>query len=84
MPDLSELNWWAILVSTVVAGGLGAVWYSLLLFGPARMSALGTGEGEIGPTGGEMAGRLFSGWGRKLYAIQTSCRALYLVLMGGI
>jgi len=130
MPAIGELDWPAILVSTFVAGGLGAAWYSPVLFGPAWMAALGKRPEELGPSGGAMAGSvfscfiasvslawligglgvdsiaggaavgalagfgivamtmlsdsLFSGWGWKLYAIQTGYRAIYLVLIGAI
>ncbi len=42
-------NWWAILVSTVLAFVLGGLWYGPL-FGQAWMKALGISEADIGPT----------------------------------
>lgn len=130
MFDVSNLHPLAILISTVVAGGLGAAWYSPALFGPAWMAEIGKSADELGPAGAAMAGSifscavaavavdllvvatgtagavagaglgallglgvvamtmlsdaLFSGWSARLYAIQTSYRALYLVLMGAI
>ena len=60
MPDLASLDWIAILVCTFVAGGLGAAWYSPVLFGNAWMAELGMGEDDIGPAGREIAGSVFS------------------------
>ena len=42
-------NWWAILVSTVLAFVLGGLWYGPL-FGQAWMTAIGKTEEEIEPT----------------------------------
>ena len=60
MPSLGDLDWIAVVVSTLVAGGLGAAWYSPVLFGPAWMAALGKSEEDLGPTGAAMAGSVFS------------------------
>ncbi|MFK7898889.1 MAG: DUF1761 domain-containing protein [Myxococcota bacterium] len=60
MPDLSQLNWIAILVSTGVAGGLGAAWYSPALFGNAWMAEIGMSEEDLGPSGGALFGSVFS------------------------
>lgn len=37
MPDLSYLNWWAVIAATVVSFLLGALWYSPVMFGNAWM-----------------------------------------------
>ncbi len=42
-------NWWAILVSTVLAFVLGGLWYGPL-FGQAWMQAIGKTEADIQPT----------------------------------
>ncbi len=57
MPDL---NWIAIVVCTVVAGGLGAAWYSPALFGNAWMAEIGLSAEDAGPAGKEIAGSMFS------------------------
>ena len=43
------INWWAVLVATVLAFVLGGVWYGPL-FGKAWMDALGITEEEIEPS----------------------------------
>ena len=43
------LNWWAILVSTVVAFLIGGIWYGPL-FGKAWVAALGKTEDELQPS----------------------------------
>ena len=43
------INWWAVLVATVLAFVLGGVWYGPL-FGKAWMDALGVTEEEIEPS----------------------------------
>jgi hypothetical protein len=40
--DLGSVNWWAVLVSTVIAYLIGAVWYAPPVFGDRWMSALGS------------------------------------------
>ncbi|MCR9094581.1 MAG: DUF1761 domain-containing protein [bacterium] len=55
-----DFDWIAIALSTVVAGGLGAAWYSPALFGPAWMAEIGLDEGDAGPAGREIAGSVFS------------------------
>ncbi len=50
----------AILISTLVGGGLGALWYSPVLFGNAWMSALGKTQEDLGSPGPAMAGSIFS------------------------
>ncbi len=60
MFDLSNLHPLAILISTVVAGGLGAAWYSPALFGPAWMAELGETEETLAPSGTAMGGSIFS------------------------
>lgn len=60
MPDLGALDWLAILVATLVSGGLGALWYSPVLFGDAWLAAIGKREEELGPGGPAMAGSVFS------------------------
>lgn len=49
MLDFAGLNWWAILVATVVAFMLGYVWYGPV-FGKAWLAALGKTEDEIEPS----------------------------------
>ena len=43
------INWWAVLVATVLAFVLGGLWYGPL-FGQAWLSALGKTEDEIEPS----------------------------------
>ena len=49
MELFAELNWWAILVVTVVAFMLGFIWYGPV-FGKAWLNALGKTEDEIQPS----------------------------------
>ena len=49
MLDFVGLNWWAILVATVVAFGIGGLWYGPL-FGQAWLKAMGKTEEEIEPS----------------------------------
>lgn len=49
MPDLTDLNWWAILTATVAAFALGGLWYGPL-FGKAWVAALGKAEEDIQPS----------------------------------
>ncbi|MCG6872311.1 MAG: DUF1761 domain-containing protein, partial [Gammaproteobacteria bacterium] len=42
-----EINGWAILLATVTGLGLGALWYSPLLFGGAWLRATGFHEAEL-------------------------------------
>lgn len=42
-----SLNWWAILVATVSAFGLGSVWYSPLMFGNVWMKVAGMTEESV-------------------------------------
>lgn len=49
MLDFVGLNWWAILVATIVAFGIGGLWYGPL-FGQAWLKALGKTEDEIEPS----------------------------------
>lgn len=59
--DLFEgFDWIAILVSTFVAGGLGALWYSPSLFGEAWLAELGKPRESLGPPGPSIAGSVFS------------------------
>jgi hypothetical protein len=60
MPGLSDLHWIAILVSTFVAGGLGAAWYSPALFGNPWLAELGKSRDELGPGGPAIGGSVFS------------------------
>ena len=46
---IETFNWWAILVSTVLAFVLGGLWYGPL-FGQAWMQAIGKTEADIQPT----------------------------------
>ena len=55
-----DFDWIAIALSTLVAGGLGAAWYSPALFGPAWMAEIGLDEDDVGPAGREIAGSVFS------------------------
>lgn len=43
----NSLNWWAILVATVSSFGLGAIWYSPLMFGNAWMKVAGMDEEKV-------------------------------------
>jgi hypothetical protein len=49
MLDFSELNWFAVLVVTVLAFALGGLWYGPL-FGKAWMAALGKTADDIKPS----------------------------------
>ncbi len=51
-----ELNFVAIIASTLIGMGLGAVWYSPVLFGNAWMKALGKTEESLGDPKGAMIG----------------------------
>ena len=46
--DLGSINWWAVLVSTVVAYAIGAVWYAPPVFGNRWMAALGKSKEQLG------------------------------------
>ncbi len=46
MPEI-DINYLAVLVVTAVAFGLGALWYSTVLFGKLWMEAMGKTEEEI-------------------------------------
>ena len=46
--DLGSINWWAVLVATVVAYGMGAVWYAPPVFGNRWMAALGKTKDQLG------------------------------------
>ena len=81
MPTLSDLSWIAILLATLVSTGLGAAWYSPALFGNAWLAAL-AGIGFVATA--MLSDSLFSGWGWRLYLIQTGYRVLYLMLIGAI
>lgn len=49
MLDFTDLNWWAILVATVVAFALGGLWYGPL-FGQAWLDAIGKKAEELEPS----------------------------------
>ena len=51
MLEFAGLNWLAIIVSTALAFGLGAVWYGPL-FGQAWLNAIGKKAEDITPTPG--------------------------------
>ena len=46
---LEMINWWAVLVATVLAFVLGGLWYGPL-FGKAWLAAIGKTEADIEPT----------------------------------
>jgi hypothetical protein len=71
MPALSELNWIAIAVATLVSGGLGVA-----------TPLGGVGIGIVSMT--MLSDALFSGWGSRLYFIQVGYRVTYIVLSAGI
>jgi Protein of unknown function (DUF1761) len=60
MPGFADLDWIAILISTFVAGGLGAAWYSKALFGEAWMAELGMPRDALGLAGPAIGGSVFS------------------------
>jgi len=60
MPDLATLTGPAILLGAIVGGGLGALWYSPVLFGDAWMAELGKTAEELTPSGAAMGGSIFS------------------------
>jgi hypothetical protein len=43
---VSELNWLAVVVATLVSFGVGATWYSQSLFGKAWMKSIGLKESD--------------------------------------
>lgn len=47
MLDFASINYFAVVVSTVVAYFFGALWYSPILFGNAWMRALGKSREEL-------------------------------------
>lgn len=49
MLDFAGLNWWAILVATLAAFALGALWYGPL-FGQSWLKALGKTEEDLKPS----------------------------------
>jgi hypothetical protein len=49
MLELAGLNWYAIVIATVLAFVLGGLWYGPL-FGKAWLSALGKTEAELEPS----------------------------------
>ena len=46
--DPGSINWWAVLLATVVAHGMGAVWYAPPVFGNRWMAALGKTKDQLG------------------------------------
>lgn len=50
MFDFVNLNWWAVLVATVLGFLLGGLWYGPL-FGKAWLKAVGKTEDELGKPG---------------------------------
>jgi len=46
--DLGSVNWWAVLISAVVAYVIGGVWYTPPVFGNRWMSALGKSKAQLG------------------------------------
>ncbi|HEX4798612.1 MAG TPA: DUF1761 domain-containing protein [Burkholderiales bacterium] len=46
--DLGSINWRAVLVATVVAYVIGAVWYAPPVFGNRWMAALGKSKEQLG------------------------------------
>ena len=60
MPELAELDWIAILISTFVAGGLGALWYSPRLFGEAWLAERGVDPSELAAAGPAISGSVAS------------------------
>jgi hypothetical protein len=57
--DLGSINWWAVLVSTVVAYAIGAVWYAPPVFGNRWMAALGKSREELGDPARLMVAQFF-------------------------
>ncbi len=45
--ELVSVNWWAVIVSTVISMVLGAGWYSMALFGKPWMKAIGKSEADL-------------------------------------
>lgn len=60
MPEFADLNWIAILISTVLAGGLGAFWYSEKAFGPIWLAERGLDANAVGPAGPAIGGSIAS------------------------
>ncbi|TMG77037.1 MAG: DUF1761 domain-containing protein [Betaproteobacteria bacterium] len=46
--DLVSINWWAVLLATIVAYAIGAVWYAPPVFGKRWMAALGKSGEQLG------------------------------------
>ncbi len=60
MLSRSELHFIAILIAAVVSAGLGALWYSPNLLGPAWMKAHGKTQDELGSPGASIAASVVS------------------------
>jgi len=45
------INYWAVLVATIAAMAIGALWYSPLLFAKQWMKEVGKGAGDMNQTG---------------------------------
>lgn len=59
---MQEINFWPILISTIVAFGISALWYSPFLFGKEWMALTGMTDSDINEAKGKGI------W--KLYVIQ--------------
>jgi len=57
--DLGSINWWAVLLATVVAYAIGVVWYAPPVFGKRWMAALGKSKGQLGDQVKPMVAQFF-------------------------
>jgi len=57
--DLGSINWWAVLVATVVAYAIGAAWYAPPVFGNRWMAALGKSKEQLGDPAKLMVAQFF-------------------------
>ncbi len=89
--ELGMLNWWAILVATVLAFVLGGIWYGPV-FGKAWMHALGKTEDDIEPSASPFVVNFFTAlltaivlaWLVQALAITTFAAGAVLGLVTGI
>lgn len=51
LDNISALNWWAVVVATVVAMAVGSVWYTPSVFGNAWMKSIGLKKKDLDNAG---------------------------------
>ncbi|MBD3671266.1 MAG: DUF1761 domain-containing protein [Gammaproteobacteria bacterium] len=92
MEQMVQFNIVAILVATVVAYALGAIWYMPKLFGNAWMSALGKTPEELGSPVRAMSLNFFAtlltaivlAWLLAITGAQTAWEGFYVSLIASI